>query len=39
MQAQVRTEIFTAVHRVVDKAATVVAEDLTKTFRRAQAAR
>ncbi|MFI5487136.1 RNA-guided endonuclease TnpB family protein [Micromonospora echinaurantiaca] len=31
-RAQVRTEIFTAVHRVVDKAATVVAEDLTKTF-------
>jgi IS605 OrfB family transposase len=31
-QARVRTEIFTAVHRVVDKAATVVAEDLTKTF-------
>ncbi|MBM0226992.1 MULTISPECIES: RNA-guided endonuclease TnpB family protein [Micromonospora] len=29
-RAQVRTEIFTAVHRVVDKAATVVAEDLTK---------
>lgn len=31
-QAQVRTEIFTAVHRVVDKAAVVVAEDLTKSF-------
>ncbi|MFE9693583.1 RNA-guided endonuclease TnpB family protein [Micromonospora sp. NPDC005806] len=31
-RAQVRTEIFTAVHRVVDKAATVVAEDLTKHF-------
>ncbi|MEV4533065.1 transposase [Asanoa sp. NPDC049518] len=31
-QAQVRTEIFTAVHRVVDKAAIVVAEDLTKKF-------
>ncbi len=31
-QAQVRTEIFAAVHRVVDKAAVVVAEDLTKTF-------
>ncbi|MET8308642.1 transposase [Micromonospora sp. NPDC005173] len=31
-QARVRTEIFTAVHRVVDKAAVVVAEDLTKTF-------
>ncbi|MCM0676990.1 transposase [Micromonospora phytophila] len=31
-RAQVRTEIFTAVHRVVDKAATVVAEDLTKRF-------
>ncbi|MEV4543621.1 transposase [Micromonospora echinaurantiaca] len=31
-RAQVRTEIFTAVHRVVDKAATVVAEDLTKTL-------
>jgi IS605 OrfB family transposase len=30
--AKVRTEIFTAVHRVVDKAGTVVAEDLTKTF-------
>ncbi|MFI6262044.1 hypothetical protein [Micromonospora sp. NPDC051006] len=26
-QARVRTEVFTAVHRVVDKAATVVAED------------
>ena len=31
-QAQVRTETFTAVHAVVDKAATVVAEDLTKPF-------
>jgi IS605 OrfB family transposase len=31
-ESQVRTETFTAVHRVVDKAATVVAEDLTKTF-------
>ncbi|MET8040055.1 transposase [Micromonospora sp. NPDC005215] len=31
-QARVRTEIFTAVHQVVDKAAVVVAEDLTKTF-------
>ena len=31
-QAQVRTEIFTAVHRVIDKAAVVVAEDLTKSF-------
>ncbi|MBM0230225.1 MULTISPECIES: RNA-guided endonuclease TnpB family protein, partial [Micromonospora] len=31
-RSQVRSEIFTAVHRVVDKAATVVAEDLTKTF-------
>jgi IS605 OrfB family transposase len=31
-RAQVRTEIFTAVHQVVDKAATVVAEDLTTTF-------
>ncbi|MFE9691133.1 RNA-guided endonuclease TnpB family protein [Micromonospora sp. NPDC005806] len=31
-RAQVRTEVFTAVHRVVDKAATVVAEDLTKRF-------
>ncbi|MGR6317335.1 transposase [Micromonospora soli] len=31
-RARVRTETFTAVHRVVDKAATVVAEDLTKTF-------
>jgi len=31
-QAPVRTEIFTAAHTVVDKAATVVAEDLTKTF-------
>ena len=35
-EAQVRTEIFTAVHGVVDKATTVVAEDLTKTLRRAQ---
>ncbi|WP_322633627.1 transposase [Glycomyces albidus] len=31
-QAQVRTVTFEAVHRVVDKAAMVVAEDLTKTF-------
>ncbi|WP_319460221.1 transposase [Micromonospora sp. RTP1Z1] len=31
-RALVRTEIFTAVHRVLDKAATVVAEDLTKRF-------
>lgn len=31
-EATVRTETFTAVHRVVDKAAIVVAEDLTKTF-------
>ena len=31
-QARVRTEIFTAVHRVVDKAAIVVAEDLTRSF-------
>jgi transposase len=31
-RARVRTEIFTAVHRVVDKAAAVVGEDLTKTF-------
>ncbi|MFE9689265.1 RNA-guided endonuclease TnpB family protein [Micromonospora sp. NPDC005806] len=31
-RSQVRTEIFTAVHEVVDKAATVVAEDLTKRF-------
>lgn len=31
-KATVRTEIFTAVHAVVDQAATVVAEDLTKTF-------
>lgn len=31
-KSQVRTETFTAVHRVVDQAATVVAEDLTKTF-------
>ncbi|WP_262283194.1 transposase [Micromonospora sp. MA102] len=31
-RARVRTEIFTAVHRVVDKAATVIAEDLTKPF-------
>jgi IS605 OrfB family transposase len=30
-QAQVRTEIFTAVHRVVNEAEVVVAEDLTKT--------
>ncbi|MFE9692100.1 RNA-guided endonuclease TnpB family protein [Micromonospora sp. NPDC005806] len=31
-RALVRTEIFTAVHRVVDTAATVIAEDLTKKF-------
>jgi IS605 OrfB family transposase len=31
-KARVRTEIFTAAHRVVDKAAVVVAEDLTRTF-------
>lgn len=31
-RARVRTEIFTAVHRVVDKAATVVAEDLSRRF-------
>ncbi|WP_212842628.1 zinc ribbon domain-containing protein [Catellatospora sp. IY07-71] len=31
-RARVRTETFTAVHRVVDEAGTVVAEDLTKTF-------
>ncbi|PWR13489.1 hypothetical protein DKT69_20645 [Micromonospora sicca] len=31
-RARVRTEIFTAVHRAVDKAATVVAGDLTKRF-------
>ncbi|WP_205650542.1 RNA-guided endonuclease TnpB family protein [Actinoplanes solisilvae] len=31
-QARVRSEIFTAAHRVVDKAVVVVAEDLTKTF-------
>ncbi|WP_197698923.1 RNA-guided endonuclease TnpB family protein [Micromonospora inositola] len=31
-RARVRTEIFTAVHEVVEKAATVVAEDLTKRF-------
>ncbi|GIF69171.1 hypothetical protein Ais01nite_72060 [Asanoa ishikariensis] len=31
-QARVRTEIFTAVHSVVDKAKVVVAEDLAKTF-------
>jgi len=31
-EAMVRTETFTAVHRVVDKASTVVAEDLTKSF-------
>ncbi len=31
-RARVRTETFTAVHRVVDKAALVVAEDLTRTF-------
>ncbi|MCW3819729.1 transposase [Micromonospora sp. DR5-3] len=31
-RARVRTEIFTAVHEVVDKANTVIAEDLTKRF-------
>jgi len=31
-ESLVRTETFTAVHRVVDKASVVVAEDLTKTF-------
>jgi IS605 OrfB family transposase len=31
-RARVRTEIFTAVHEVVDRAATVIAEDLTKRF-------
>ncbi|MET7965432.1 transposase [Micromonospora sp. NPDC005305] len=31
-RARVRTEVFTAVHEVVDKAATVIAEDLTKRF-------
>ncbi|MEU9741200.1 transposase [Micromonospora chersina] len=31
-RARVRTEIFTAVHEVVDRAATVVAEDLTQRF-------
>ncbi|GHJ47360.1 hypothetical protein Cs7R123_47020 [Catellatospora sp. TT07R-123] len=31
-RARVRTEIFTAVHAVVDKASKVIAEDLTKTF-------
>ncbi|MFG3302281.1 RNA-guided endonuclease TnpB family protein [Micromonospora chersina] len=31
-RARVRTEIFTAVHEVVDKAATVIAEDLNKRF-------
>ncbi|MCP3782825.1 transposase [Micromonospora sp. A3M-1-15] len=31
-RARLRTEVFNAVHRVVDKAATVVAEDLTKHF-------
>ena len=31
-RARVRTVTFTAVHAVVDKAATIVAEDLTKTF-------
>ncbi|MEV0897798.1 transposase [Actinoplanes sp. NPDC049802] len=31
-EAIVRTETFTAVHRVVDRAAVVVAEDLTKSF-------
>ncbi|MEV0807907.1 transposase [Micromonospora sp. NPDC050200] len=31
-RARVRTEIFTAVHEVVNKATTVIAEDLTKRF-------
>jgi hypothetical protein len=31
-RARVRTEVFSAVHRVVDKAAAVVAEDLTRRF-------
>ncbi|MGW4153314.1 RNA-guided endonuclease TnpB family protein [Micromonospora chersina] len=31
-RARVRTEVFAAVHRVVDKAVAVVAEDLTKSF-------
>ncbi|WP_197698312.1 RNA-guided endonuclease TnpB family protein [Micromonospora viridifaciens] len=31
-RARVRTEIFTAVHEVVDKAVTIMAEDLTKRF-------
>ncbi|SCG39930.1 RNA-guided endonuclease TnpB family protein [Micromonospora inositola] len=31
-RARVRTEIFTAVHEVVDEAGTVIAEDLTKRF-------
>jgi IS605 OrfB family transposase len=33
-QAKVKTIIFTAVNRVVDKAKTVVCEDLTKTFQQ-----
>ncbi|WP_370518221.1 zinc ribbon domain-containing protein [Micromonospora sp. AMSO31t] len=33
-RARVCTEIFTAVHEVVDKAGTVIAEDLTKRFTR-----
>jgi len=32
-QAQVKTIVFTAVNRVVDKAKTIVCEDLTKTFK------
>jgi transposase len=32
-QAKVKTIIFTAVNRVVDKAETIVCEDLTKTFK------
>jgi IS605 OrfB family transposase len=32
-QAKVKTIVFTAVNRVVDKAKTVVCEDLTKTFK------
>ena len=31
-QAMLRTETFSAVHRVIDKAGTVVAEDLSKSF-------
>ncbi|RKZ53350.1 MAG: hypothetical protein DRR08_27440, partial [Candidatus Parabeggiatoa sp. nov. 2] len=32
-QAKVKTIVFTAVNRIVDKAETVVCEDLTKTFK------